>query len=112
MTRKEAIRSLVAFDRPLDELRDGIASFPFEWDGPPLGTVRREHLLAILARWQSGELTPEEVEGWANLVEVRDDLDHDPNDPAVADAVFDLANSVSNGRLHEVGPALVAALSA
>lgn len=111
MTRNEAIRSLVAFDRPLDKLREGVASFPFDWDGPPLGTVRREHVLAILARWRSGELTPEEVEDWANLVEVRDDLDHDPNDPAVAEAVFDLANPVLKGQLHEVGPALVGALS-
>lgn len=112
MTRKEAIRSLVALDRPLDELRERVASFPFDWDGPPLGTLRREHLLAVLARWQSGELTPEEVEDWANLVEVRDDLDHDPTDPAVAGAVFDLANPLLQGELHEVGPALVETLGA
>lgn len=112
MTRKEAIRSLVAFDRPLGELRELIASFPFDWGGPPLGTLRRQDLLAVLARWQSGELTPEEVEDWANLVEVRDDLDHDATDPAVANAVFDLANPLLQGQLHEVGPALVETLSA
>lgn len=112
MTREEAIQSLIAFDRPFDELREGVSSFPFDWAGPPLGTIRRQHLLAVLARWQLGELTAEEVENWANLVEVRDDLDRAPNDPAVADAIFDLANPVLNGELHEVGPALMAALSA
>lgn len=112
MTREEAIRSLVAFDRPLGELRKRVASFPFDWNGAPLGILRREHLLAVLARWRSGELTPAEVEDWANLVEMRDDLDHDPNDPAVANAVFDLANPVLQGPLDEVGPALVAVLGA
>ena len=112
VTRKEAIRSLVAFDRPLGELRERVASFPFDWDGPPVGTLRREHLLAVLARWQSGELTPKEVEDWANLVEARDDLDVDSTDPAVADAVFDPANPLMQGQLHDVGPALAAALCA
>lgn len=112
MTREETIRSLVIFDRPLDELRERVASFPFDWDGPPLGTVRRKHVLAVLARWQSAELSPEEVEDWANLVEVRDDLFHDPADPAVADAVFALANPLLQGQLHDVGPALVRTLGA
>lgn len=112
MTREEAVQALVAFDRPLDELRECVAAFPFDWDDAPLATLRRKHLLAVLARWQRGKLTPAEVEDWANLVEVRDDLDHDPTDPAVAGAVFDLANPELQGQLHEVGPVLVATLGA
>lgn len=68
--------------------------------------------MTVLRRWQSGVLTDEEVEEWANLVEVRDDLDHDPADPAVADAIFDLANPVLQGALREVGPALIEKLQA
>ena len=110
MTREEAVRSLLAFDRPLDELRERVAAFPFDWDGAPLGTLRRDHVLAVLARWQSGELNHAEVEEWANLIEVRDDLVHDPDDPAVAEAVFDLANPIIQGPLQEIGPRLLSAL--
>ena len=106
MTRQDAVQSLVRFDQPLDALRGSVASFPFDWDGPPLVTLRREHLIAVLSRWQRGELTEEDVEDWANLVELRDDLDHDPTDPIVAEAVFDLANPVLQGPLTELGPAL------
>ena len=74
-------------------------------DGAPLATHSREHLLAILERWQSRELTAAEVEDWANLVEWREDPD--PADPVVADAVFDLANPVLQGALEEVGPVLL-----
>lgn len=112
MTREDAVQALVRFDRPLDVLHDSIAGFPFDWDGPALATLRREHILEVLARWQGGELTPEQVSDWANLVELRDDLDHDPDDPAVAEAVFDLANPALQGPLSEVGPALIEKLKA
>jgi hypothetical protein len=112
MTRDEVVQSLVRFDRPLAALRDSIASFPFDWDDPPVATLTRGHVLDVLERWQRGELDASEVEEWANLVEVRDDLDHDPADPAVADAMFDLANPELQGPLHEVGPALTEKLKA
>ena len=107
MTREEAVQSLVRFDRPLDMLREAVAGFPFDWDGLPLATLERDHVLEVLTRWLRGELAVEAVEDWANLVEVRDDLSHDPADPAVADAIFDLANPVLQGPLSEVGPALI-----
>lgn len=79
---------------------------PFDWDGPPLATLRREDVLAILARWNAGKLSAQDIEAWANLIEVRDDLDHDPNDELVAAAVFDLANPELQGPLEEVAPVL------
>ena len=109
-TREEAVQSLVRFDKTLDALRDSVVGFPFDWDDPPLATLKREHLLDVLARWQRGELSAQEVEDWANLVEVRDDLNHDPADPAVAAAVFDLANPELQGPLSVVGPTLVKGL--
>jgi hypothetical protein len=112
VTRQEAVKSLVLFDRSLDLLREGVAAFPYDWSGPPLAILRREHLTAVLARWQSGQLTASDVEEWANLVEVRDDLDHDPADPMVAEAVFDLANPLLQGTLTDVAPALIKALNA
>jgi hypothetical protein len=112
MTRETAVQSLVWFDRPLHLLRENVGIFPFDWDGPPLAILRREHLLSVLARWRNGELSAEDVEDWANLVEVRDDLQHDPADPAVAKAVFDLANPTLQGDLTEVGPVLLQSLEA
>ena len=112
MTREEAVQSMVRFDKPLDALRDGVSAFPFDWDGTPLAILKREHVVDILKRWQTGDLTNEEVEGWAQLVEVRDDLDHDPADPAVFEAVFDLANPFLQGPLELVGLALLAKLGA
>jgi hypothetical protein len=112
MTRDEAVRSLVRFDKPLTDLREAVAAFPFDWDGPPLAILRRQDLLAVLNRWQRAELSAEEVADWTNLVEVRDDLDPDPADLAVSLALFDLANPELQGTLEQVGPILHKRLAA
>ncbi|MBP8247798.1 MAG: hypothetical protein KAX56_13090 [Phenylobacterium sp.] len=104
MTREEAVQALVRCDRPLSVLRDSVAAFPFDWDGPPLATLLPKHLLSVLARWQRNEIGSSEVEGWANLIEVRDDLDRDA---AVAEAIFDLANPALQGALKATGPRLI-----
>ena len=49
---------------------------------------------------------------WANLVEVRDDLDHDPTDPVVTNAIFDLANPELQGPLDLIGLSLCKKLGA
>ena len=104
MTRGDAVSSLVQFNAPLDALKIALAIFPFDWDSPPLAVLSREHLLQVLDRWDAGELLSEEVEGWADLVEVRDDRDH--ADRAVAEAIFDLANPELQGPLELIAPAL------
>jgi hypothetical protein len=48
-----------------------------------------------------------EFEVWENLVEVRDDFTQDPADPAVAGAIFDLANPLLQGNLRELGLSLI-----
>lgn len=106
MTREEAVQSLVRFDKPLAVLRDCVGAFPFDWEGPPLAILKADHVLSVLRRWEAGEVNAQEVEDWANLVEVRDDLDHDLANAAVASAVFDLANPELQGPLELLAPAL------
>lgn len=111
MTRKDALWALVRFDRPIEAIRGGVDAFHFDWDRAALVVLTREHVAGVLCRWLAGELTETEVEDWANLVEGRDDLDLDPADPAVADAIFDLANPLLQGELPEIGRGLVQKLT-
>jgi hypothetical protein len=106
MTREEAVQCLVRFDKPLALLRDCIGAFKFDWEGPPLAILRADDVISVLHRWEKGEVNAQEVEDWANLVELRDDLDHDPTNTAVASAVFDLANPELQGPLELIAPAL------
>jgi hypothetical protein len=106
MDRHQIIHSLVRFDLPLEALRALLSGLEWDWPDAPLAVVRRENILSVLRRWQAGELTKEDVEEWASLVEVRDDLDHNTADPAVADTLFDLANPLLEGTLDELAPGL------
>jgi hypothetical protein len=104
MTREETVQSLVRLDQPLPLLRESLAAFPWDWEGEPLATVHGRDVAFILRRYVAGDLTAEQVENWANLVEVRDDIKFDAE---AADAIFCLANPVINGPITTVAPTLL-----
>jgi len=107
MTREQVIQSLVRFDRPLPVLEADLRLLPWDWEGPALATLDGQAVARVLHRHAAGELTDDQVEGWASLVEARDDIDYTED---ASEAVFWLANPVINGPLAEVGPLLMARL--
>jgi hypothetical protein len=108
-TRRAALISLLAYDRPIEELRLALAEF--EWDcSEPLVSLTRDHILIILGKFLAEELTAEAVEAWADFVEVRDDIEY-PDDQ-VLDAIFVLANPAINGVLdNQLANQLVSKIS-
>jgi len=104
MTREQAVQSLVRLDQPLPLLKEALAQFPWDWEEPALATLGGPAVASILRRYERGELTAEQVEAWANLVEVRDDIEFDAS---ATDAISYLANPLINGRLAEVAPKLL-----
>lgn len=104
MTREQAIQALVRLDQSLPLLEEVLAQFPWDWEEPPLATLGGQDVASILRRYERGELTAEQVEAWANLVEVRDDIEFDAS---ATDAIFYLANPRINGPLAKVAPILL-----
>jgi hypothetical protein len=80
---------------------------PWDWGGPPLAILDGSAVAAILRRHAAGELSDEQVVHWANLVEVREDVE---STPEAKDAVFSLSNPAINGALSEVAPMLLSQL--
>ena len=104
MTREEVLQSLVRLDQPLPLLKELLAQFPWDWEESPLAILDGPAVASILRRYERGELTAEQVETWANLVEVRDDVEFDAS---ATDAISYLANPLINGPLAEVAPMLM-----
>ena len=104
MTREQAIQSLVLLDQPLPLLQGVLSQFPWDWDEPPLAKLDGRRVASILRRYTAGELSAEQVEAWANLIEVRDDIEFDAS---ANDAIRYLANPLINGPLAEVAPILL-----
>ena len=107
MTREEAIQSLVRLAHPLDALSASLGAFEWDWDGPPLARLSGMQVASLLQRYVAGEVTGDEVETWANLLEGRDDVEFSAK---AREAIFDLANPELQGPLAEVAPALLSRL--
>jgi hypothetical protein len=107
MDRPALLAALIAFDRPLAELRAGLDALD-----PParaVATVRREDVVAILRRYLAGQLDAGSVSDWAALVESREDLEFEPrHEEAVSDALADLA--YPEGEFSDVAEDLLAYL--
>jgi hypothetical protein len=97
--RATALADLVAFRRPLSELAERVAQFPFHCD-EELVCVTMLDVLAVLRRYLAGELTATDLEAWAVAVEMRDDLGYAPE---VVDVLFHLSTPEIN---RAITPAL------
>ena len=101
--RRKTLQDLIELRKPLAELRAILAEF--EWDcDQELVQLERQHLADVLKRYISGEISAEEVEKWANLIECRDDIDY----AEVAEFLHVLANPLLTDVLTpSVGAALM-----
>ena len=92
LTRAELLQTIVEYTSGIDTAVGELARYP--WDcNEPVFIVTRAHVTAILDRYLSGELTPEQLERWADLLEVRDDIEFEsPAEEAVREVIWQLAN--------------------
>lgn len=97
--RSELVRLLVLGRFPIEPLREELARYP--WDAEePLVLLQRAHIVAILQRYQAGELSAAQVDTWANAVELRDDIGFPEQDSSdLQHLIFVLANPAVNGDL-------------
>jgi hypothetical protein len=95
--RRAALQSLLALDQPIAELRSVLGEMG--WYNEELVTLTYAHVTTTLKRFLADELSAETVAAWAELIEMRDDIDM-PDQEAV-DAIFVLANPVINGTLDQ-----------
>jgi len=97
--RSTVIENLVNFSRPLDELQRQLSGFDWDFEGVPI-VLTLDHIVRVLRRYLSDELTTSMVEQWANLVEGREDLSFDnKHEKWITATIYELANPVLTARL-------------
>ena len=107
MNRRAILESLLRFDQPLPELEAALASL--DEDSAPAATLTRSHIALVVRRFEVGLLEAEAVARWADLIECREDIEFEArHEPAVADALFDLANPDLQGPLAEISADVLA----
>lgn len=111
MDRRFILASLIRFDRPIAELEALIGGL--DWDDGPAVPLRRKDIADVIRRFVAGQTDAESVARWANLIESHEDIAFEPrHEPAVADAIFDLANPDLQGPLAEIAPTILASIEA
>jgi hypothetical protein len=97
--RAEALERLLAFQGDLRLLMRDVNQYPWDSDHE-LVVLTPEKASNVLSRYLSGELTPAQVEDWADAIEVRDGIGFPPLFEALLrDLIFELANPLLTGPL-------------
>ena len=101
--RGKVLQELIEFRRKPTEMHAILEAF--EWDlEEELVQLEKIHVVAVLQRFLHDEVSREEVENWANLIECRDDIGYEE----VAEVLHVLANPEITDKLtKEVAARLI-----
>lgn len=99
-SRLEALQALINGKRSIELLRSQLSVFGFDSD--PLVILRVEQVMDLLSRFVEGEIPGSYVEGWADLLEVREDVSFDSAyESEIKQFIHDLANPILSGPLDK-----------
>lgn len=94
--RKTVLVSLLQYDKSLQEHRNDLKSIPWDCD-EELVILNGNHISKVLKRFVKGELSKEEIEEWANLIEGREDIEIEM---AQEELVGNIINHMANPELQ------------
>lgn len=87
-TRRELLNDLLNYRYSWPLLAEKLRSMPFS-AAHPIVNATPGHVTAALKRFLGGELSELDVEEWANIIEMREDIEFDEK---TKEAVWELAN--------------------
>lgn len=97
--RRRILSDVLNFSYSWPVLAERLRSVPVSQD-LPLVVVSPEHVVATLNKFLGGELTALDVEEWANILEMREDIGCSGD---TKEAVWELANPLLTQALNESG---------
>jgi hypothetical protein len=71
--RVAVVTDLLLLTRSLKEIAERLAAIDWDYEGDGV-ELTRHHLISVLQRFLDAELAASDIESWANLVEVREDI--------------------------------------
>jgi hypothetical protein len=77
-----------------------LGAHPWDYEGIPAVLLRR-HVSSVLERYLSGEISQAVVVEWADVIELRDDIEPEKGfENSILEIIFELANPILNGKLN------------
>lgn len=92
MNRVESLQSLLKLDQPLSQILPFLNAFGWDSDREFVD-LKRQHIITMLRRYLSGELSESCVEDWANAMEGREDVGYENGfEDLLSEVIYKLAN--------------------
>ena len=99
MNRQNTLKNLVEFSKPIVELSNDLSKLTWDYEGE-LFTIFAYQILEVLNRYISGNLSSEEIENWANLIESREDIEFEKTKSTLLEnIIYQLANPILEGEI-------------
>lgn len=100
--RKPVIEALLTCPADLGSLQEDLAALPWDSDAP-VAILRCAHVVSVLERYLAGNRASEDVSAWAECIEGRDDIGHEPAmDEVMLEIIHELANPLLTQPLTQV----------
>jgi hypothetical protein len=96
--RMEIVAKLVRFEQPIATSLAELSEFAWDYDGEPF-VVSADDVVSILNRFLADQLSAQDVEDWADAIEVREDIAFDENTDWTQETVHLLSNPSINGAI-------------
>jgi hypothetical protein len=86
-SRFELIREIAQFRKDIRKAKAEIQKYPWDCD-EELYVLKRSDVLKVFERYLSGEISEDELIGWASFLECRDDLGYEKGWEDILDKVI------------------------
>lgn len=97
--RYEVLKDLFDFNKDLSVISSQLKSLDWDFDGEPL-ILKKAYIVSVINSFILGVKTAKELEDWANLVEMREDIDFEEEyETLINDSIHKLANPLLEGNI-------------
>lgn len=108
--RMKAIEGLILFSRPLSEARKALLEFPFDYVGSPY-ILTANAVIHVIDLFESRIISSQELSEWAELIEMRDDIEPDSTNSEIQEWIIATIFSLANPELAGVSiPTMIEAI--
>lgn len=99
MSRYDVLTALIEFSETVASLAAKLKTIPWDSD-EAIVTLTSQQVAHAITKCLRGQISATELQRWAELIEVREDIDFDSNRSAeIKDVIFTIANPDINGEL-------------
>ena len=95
--KKQVLKQLLVFSATTEELKSALSQY--EWDSDFIAELYTHHIISVMQRFLSNDLSVQDVLFWSNAIECREDIECNYSD---SERFFSIIHEIANPDLYGV----------